>query len=112
MSSRRHIQPNLCGLTVVVGWDNPLSTFFAEVNRVQDKDDARDPVLLWIGTSEGEVPLAEELVTPLAPFAELTPEAVEQLRTDRAADANRPPTHLQRTVLELARPATSAARRR
>lgn len=110
MSSRRYIQPNLPGLTVVVGWDNPLSTFFAQVNRVQDEDDARDPVLLWIGTSEGEVPLAEELVAPLAPFAELTPEAVEQLRADRAADADRAP--LQRMMLELVRPVTSPARRR
>ena len=56
MSSRRSIPARAPGLTVIVGWDNPLSTFFAQVERVQDDDDPRDPILLWIGSAVGKSP--------------------------------------------------------
>jgi hypothetical protein len=98
MSSRRTIPARAPDLTViVVGWDNPLSTLFAQVERVQDDDDPRGPILLWIGSGFGEVALAEHLAGPLAPYAELTSELVDQLRADRAADADRGPSALQRT---------------
>ena len=61
MSSRRSIPAHAPDLTVVVGWDNPLSTFFAQVERNQDDDDPRDPILLWIGSELGEVAQAEQL---------------------------------------------------
>ena len=96
MSSRRSIPARTPDLTVIVGWDNPLSTFFAQVERIQDDLDPRDPILLWIGSELGEVAQAEQLAGPLAPCAELTPEVVELLRADRAADADRGPSVLQR----------------
>lgn len=46
ISSRRSIPARAPGLTVIVGWDNSLSTFFAQVERIQDDDDPRDPILL------------------------------------------------------------------
>jgi hypothetical protein len=101
MSSRRSIPARAPGLTVVVGWDNPLSTFFAQVERAQDDDDPRDPILLWIGGGFGEVAQAEHLAGPLAPYAELTSEIVEQLRADRAADADRGPSALQRAARSI-----------
>ena len=101
MSSRRSIPARASGLTVIVGWDNPLWTFFAQVERVQDDDDPRDPILLWIGSAFGEIARAEHLAGPLAPYAELTSELVEQLRADRAADADRGPSVLQRTARSI-----------
>jgi len=101
MSSRRSIPARAPDLTVVVGWDNPLSTFFAQVGRIQDDDDPRDPILLWIGGELGEVGHAEQLAGPLAPYAELTSEIVEQLRADRAADADCGPSVLQRTARSI-----------
>ena len=98
MSSRRSIPARAADLTVVVGWDNPLSTFFAQVERNQDDDDPRDPILLWIGSELGEVAQAEQLAGPLAPYAALTPGLIEQLRADRAADADRGPSILQRAA--------------
>ena len=89
MSSRRSIPARAPDLTVVVGWDNPLSTFFAQVERIQEDDDRRDPILLWIGSELGEIAQAEQLAGPLARYAELTPELIERLRADRAADADR-----------------------
>ena len=50
MSSRFSLPAHLAGIEVSVGWDNPLGTFFARVLRVQERDDPRDPVILWIGT--------------------------------------------------------------
>jgi hypothetical protein len=37
-------------LTVIVGWDNPLATFFSQVfdPSIEDDDEAE---LLWIGTA-------------------------------------------------------------
>jgi len=101
MSSRRSIPARTPDMTVVVGWDNPLSTFFAQVERIQDDDDTRDPILLWIGGELGEVAQAEQLASPLAPYAELTPELVEQLRADRAADNDRGPSVLQRAARSI-----------
>ena len=98
MSSRRSIPAHAPDLTVFVGWDNALATFFAQVERVQDADDPRESVLLWIGSQPGEATRAEQLADPLTPYAELTPELVEQLRADRAADADRGPSVLQRAV--------------
>ena len=101
MSSRRSIPARTPDLTVVVGWDNPLSTFFAQIERIQDDDDPRNPILPWIGSEVGEVAQAEELAGPLASYAELTSELVEQLRADRAADADRGPSDLQRTARSI-----------
>lgn len=77
-----------------------MSTFFAQVTRIQDDEDDRDPVVLWLGGVSGEVRRAEDLVGPLRPFAELTTEHIAQLRADRAAQADRGPTELQRTMLD------------
>jgi hypothetical protein len=97
--SSRNIIPALDpGLTVVVGWDNPMRTFFAQVDRRQQLDDPRDPSLLWLGSSLGEVSRPEDLVAPLARYAELTSAHLETLRTDRAADLDRGPSPLQRAM--------------
>ena len=98
--SRRTIPTHAPGLTVVVGWDNPLGTFFAQVARALESDDDESyPIVFWIGGEFGEVPHAEDLVDVLAPYATLTPEIVAQLRTDRAACADRGPSPLQREML-------------
>ena len=86
-------------MRIVVGWDNPMMTFFAQVERIQTADDPRDPILLWLGASPGEVARPEDLAEPLAPYAELTAEHIAQLRADRAAAADRAPTALQRAML-------------
>ena len=98
MSSRNTIPALASCLTVVVGWDNPMRTFFAQVDRRQQLDDPRDPILLWLGSSLGEVSRPEDLVAPLARYAELTGAHLETLRTDRAADLDRGPSPLQRAV--------------
>ncbi|MEO8716531.1 MAG: hypothetical protein ABI369_16115 [Acetobacteraceae bacterium] len=97
--SRHQILARTSDLTVVVGWDNPLGTFFAQVMRAEDTEDDSDPVPLWLGGFAGEVLRAEDLIAPLAPYAELDEAAVAQLRADRAAGTDRGPTPLQRDML-------------
>ncbi len=97
MSSRHAIDPKQPGLTVVVGWDNPLMTFFAQVTRNRVKNGA--PVL-WIGGSPRECQDPQGLRAPLAPYAHLTDAQLAQLRADRAADADRGPSALQRFLLD------------
>lgn len=93
--SRHELPAKRPGTSVVVGWDNPMMTFFAQVLDEQAEEDA-DPVLLWLGTQHGEVTRPEDLVRPLAPFADLTAPHLEQLRADRVADLDCGPSLLQR----------------
>jgi hypothetical protein len=89
-------------LTVAIGWDKPLSTFFAIVTdeRINEDDDR---VLLWIGTDNAEIPRPEDLAASLAPYAVITAEDVATLRADRARDLDSGPTALQRQLLDLTR---------
>jgi len=89
-------------LTVAIGWDNPLSTFFAIVTDERCDDD-ENRVLLWIGTDTAEIPRAEDLVAPLAPCAVVTADHIASLRSDRARALDRGPTALQRQLLDLTR---------
>ena len=100
--SRRTVSARQPGFAVVVGWDNPMATFFAQVTRVQHDDDARDLVVCCIGGLSGWVSRAEDLAPPLAPYADLTAADIEQLWADRAASADRRPTELQRAMLARA----------
>ncbi len=93
--SRHEIPAKYQGLTVVVGWDNPMITYFAQVEDESAGDDT-DPIVLWLGASHREVLRPEDLALPLAPFADLTKAHLDQLRADRAGDADRGPTALQR----------------
>jgi hypothetical protein len=101
----RHTIPALNDkFTVVVEWDNPMRTYFAQVERATtDEEDDEDPVILWLGDTPDQVPNPESLREPLAPFAILPDETLCQLREDRAKSAGRPPTHLQRFHVDLLR---------
>jgi len=48
MSSRRTIPPHRPGHVVIVGWDNPMETFFAQVLPAGGDVDDRN-LVLWVG---------------------------------------------------------------
>ena len=89
------VQPHL---SVAVGWDRPLSTFFAQVVDTAKAEDARGRILLWIGTAARECPTPDDLVAPLARFATVPAAILAALRADRVADLDRGPTPLQRRL--------------
>ena len=101
--SRHEIPARDPSLSVVVGWDNPLQTFFAQVARLAVADDDDDDMLLWVGAEPREVITVEELARHLAPFADLAPEIAEQLRADRTAKLGQPPTATQQALLSIVR---------
>lgn len=92
-------------LSVVVGWDNPLQSYFAQVAGPErdDENDNEEPMLLWVGTKPREVVTVEDLAQHVAPFADLTFEVAEQLRADRAAKLGHAPTSTQQQLLALIR---------
>jgi hypothetical protein len=51
----RHVLPAEDGLEVVVGWDPPLNTYFAQAwdRRLDEEDPAAE--LLWIGCTPREI---------------------------------------------------------
>jgi hypothetical protein len=100
--SRYTIEALRPGLTVDVGWDNPLRTFFAQVSRQHadnDPDDEADPFILWLGGTPREVPTPEALAAGLAGYAVIPADLIRALHRDRAASADRPPTAFQEAML-------------
>lgn len=71
----------------VVGWDQPLRTFFAQVEDKRIDKGQGDAVVLWAGASRPWIDEPEMLRAPLAPFAELSDEMAATLRADRESAA-------------------------
>src|SRR5688572_29195718 len=78
---------------IVVGWDNPIETFFVQV--WDESSEADDPVL-WVGAKPQEVATVEALAALLQPYGEIPDELLMQLREDFAA--REPPTEWQRRM--------------
>ena len=59
------------GMAVIVGWDPPLNTFFAQVwNRSLEPDDPAAEVL-WVGIAYGEIHDPEQVCDAVAPWAKV-----------------------------------------
>jgi len=101
--SRYDIPTRNPNLWAVVGWDNPLQSFFAQVLQPETAGDDEGNVLLWVGAAPREVITVEDLACHLAPFAELAPQVAEQLRADRAAKLGQAPTAVQQALLAIVR---------
>lgn len=82
-------------LTLVVGWDRGLQTFFGHL------DDADRPAgeeeLLWVGTTPEALPTVAALTQTLEPYWTLDEETCADLAQDQAHQA--PLTPLQRQML-------------
>ena len=73
--SRYRIPAHHPRYTVVVGWDNPLVTFFAQVfDPAIEEDDEAD--LLWIGTTPEAIPTVAVLQAQLADWATIPADIV------------------------------------
>ena len=96
--SRYRIPPQRPGLTVIVGWDNPLCTLFAQVFDPSIEEDV-DACLLWIGTAPGAIPTVAALQAQLTGWATIPPEIVDRLVCEQQAAT--PPTPLQQWALQL-----------
>ena len=96
--SRYSVPAQHPALTVTVGWDNPLATFFAQVFDPSIEEDA-EACLLWIGTAPEAIPTVAALQAQLAGWATIPPAIVDHLTRDQQAAT--PPTPLQRWAHRL-----------
>lgn len=64
---------------ISVGWDAPLTTFFAQVFDSSSNDD--EPIL-WLGLEPMQIPTLEMLVKELAEVATIPPDILQHLEQD------------------------------
>lgn len=84
---------------VVIGWDNPLETFFCQAFDTMADEDDETSCVLWEGTTFRSIPTLDTLQARLSPFATI-PEAMGvQLRCDQEHATPRSP--LQDRMLHL-----------
>ncbi len=82
--SRYRIRGRGPTIQVIVGWDRPLATYFAQVWDVPvaatHHEEGR--LLLWRGTSQEDVPDVSGLADAMAPFVALPPSLAAKLEAD------------------------------
>ena len=96
--SRYSIRTQDPHFTAVVGWDNPLVTFFAQVFDPSIEEDA-EACLLWIGTAPEAIPTVAALQAQLTGWAAIPPDIADRLVRDQQNAT--PPTPLQGWVHQL-----------
>jgi hypothetical protein len=96
--SRYHFPTPDPRFTAVVGWDNPLTTFFAQIFNASIEDDD-EACVLWIGTAPEAIPTVAALQAQLAGWATIPPDIVDRLTRDQQAAT--PPTPLQQWAHQL-----------
>lgn len=81
--SRHDLIPFQPAHEVVVGWDPPLRTFFAQVldTAAEERGDAYE--VLWIGARFREVLDPAIVIVSVAPFAAVPADLLGQLARDR-----------------------------
>jgi hypothetical protein len=90
--SRYTFEGNRPELSIVVGWDNPLKTFFAQVwdGGGLEKGD----LMLWVGAGADKVPTPDALAGLVAPFGVIPADVLAQLEED--FEVRGAPTPLQK----------------
>ena len=82
--------------TVIVGWDNPLQTYFAQVWDVKLQDENDEGCVFWVGTHPGSVRRVSDLARVISGYAALPEDLARQLEQEQAE--SEPPTPLQQWV--------------
>ena len=76
----RSFNPNF---QIVIGWDWPMRTYFAQVLDVTKQPGEEGFTRVWVGGTFDEIQSPEALRTPIAAYGDITNEMVATLRTDR-----------------------------
>ncbi len=84
--SRHDLTPFHPAHEVVVGWDPPTASFFAQVLDTAAEEGSDGYEVLWIGTRFREVPDPATVIAAVAPFASVPADLLGQLARDRLAD--------------------------
>lgn len=68
--------------SIALGWDAPMTTFFAQISDLTIDEEESDPIVLWVGDTDMAIPTINQLQAAIAPYAILPPEIIEQLQAD------------------------------
>ncbi len=85
--SRHDLQPFDPTYDIVVGWDPPMHTFFAQVLDTKADEAHANYEVLWIGTSHGEVLDPAAVIAAVRPFATIPDDLCRTLQVDRMTQA-------------------------
>ncbi len=78
--------PALPGLEILVGWDRPLQTFWAQVWDLAYERDQPEAELAWVGCTPREITDPQDVVDTVAHWAKRVPaDLVEKLTDDAEA---------------------------
>jgi hypothetical protein len=86
-------------MTVTVGWDPPLQTFFGQVMRPPTSADEDDVIVAWVGTHRQEIPTVAQLCMHLSPYTDIPVATQARLAQDQVESL--PPTALQARLVHL-----------
>ena len=89
---------------VIVGWDDPLETYFATVFDPTVEEDDDVACVLWAGAALRAMPTVDALQDCLQAYATIPPAVRAQLHQDRAN--TRPRSPLQARMLQMLTPYT------
>ncbi|GAY24701.1 MULTISPECIES: hypothetical protein [Sphingobium] len=70
---------------VVVGWDRPLQTFFAQVFTPTENEPDEGEATIWLGTEPGELSTPEAAIAIIAPYTEIPNGLAAELEADMRA---------------------------
>ena len=77
------LRPGVAASSAWIGWDRPLMTFFAQVFTSDPEDPEEETEILWVGTSEAELPRPIDAIRLLEPYCDVPAEIAAQLEIDR-----------------------------
>ncbi|MFJ5120945.1 hypothetical protein [Kitasatospora sp. NPDC088548] len=106
--SRRQLKPlpDAENLAIAIGWDGPLSTFYAQVLDIEA--DEEDQEVLWEGTDPYQHPDPRPLIDLLRRYAEIPDGLADDLNRDAASAGDDFPGRAATTfVAEHALPRTT-----
>lgn len=72
-------------IRVVIGWDRPLQTFFAQVFTPTDDEPEEGEATIWLGTEPGELPTPELAIRVAEAYAEIPETLAATLAADMTA---------------------------
>jgi hypothetical protein len=94
----RYVYKGKEGYEIVVGWDNPLQTFHAEIRGGRERSECTQT---WLGTYPEEIQTLEALAARVEPYGEIPPQIMAKVRDDYEQRTSPTPLQLFTRLFEM-----------
>jgi hypothetical protein len=96
---RYNVKSNDPNITVSIGWDAPMQTFFAQVERINPDDEDDEPeMLVWEGTKPSQHKHLGFILPKLEPYCIVPEDMLRQLAADQQNSTQ--PSSLQQDLMQ------------